>query len=154
MNKEQLRRKRIGETLRRRFASGEIVFKPPMQGKKHSVKTLEKMKKSAKERVAKGLAVPPLKLGKDHHWWKGGLALYESTHNWVVKNYGRPKLCERCGTTKVLRFEWSNNSGKYLKERIDWERLCVSCHRKKDGTNPKNPIITFPNNRQMYGKTR
>ncbi len=65
--------------------------------------------------------------------WKGGLVGYFALHNWVNLYLGKPKKCDRCGTTESKKYEWSNISGEYKRDTCDWERLCVSCHRKKDG---------------------
>lgn len=146
--KELLRRNRIGETLKRKYKSGELTYKPPMSGKKHSVETLEKMRKSAKKRVALGIAIPHPHFGSKHHNWKGGVSLYESTHNWIKRNFGKANCCERCDG-KNSKFEWSNISGEYKKERTDWMMLCVSCHRKEDAINPKHPKNIFPNNKRL-----
>lgn len=55
---------------------------------------------------------------------------YHSAHWWIKKNYGRANECESCGFTSKngRQFNWANLSGKYLKERSDWKRLCVKCH--------------------------
>lgn len=119
-----------------------------MFGRKHSEETLAKMRKSAKERVAKGIAVPSPGYGSKHHNWKGGVALYESVHNWVANRLGRPNLCSKCGVSNDTRFEWSNISGEYRYDIDDWERLCISCHRDKDAKNPLRPEKIFPNQRQ------
>lgn len=59
---------------------------------------------------------------------------YRTLHYWVERQLGCPSLCANCGTTNAKRFEWANISGEYKKDVSDWERLCVSCHRLKDGT--------------------
>lgn len=68
--------------------------------------------------------------------WKGDNITYSSLHNWIVRNYGKPKKCSHCSTTNAKKFEWANKSGKYLRNINDYIRLCVSCHRKYD--NKKN----------------
>ena len=64
--------------------------------------------------------------------WKGDNAGYGSKHDWLKVRYGKPKYCEHCSTTKAKKYEWANVSGKYLRDRGDWIRLCTSCHRKFD----------------------
>lgn len=71
--------------------------------------------------------------GKDNANWKGDNVGYHALHGWVNLRLGKPKLCSICGTTKAKKYEWANISGKYQRTKKDWERLCVSCHRKKDG---------------------
>lgn len=58
---------------------------------------------------------------------------YKGIHNWMTRTYGQPKYCESCDSTNAARFDWANISGEYLRDRSDWERLCRSCHMKKDG---------------------
>lgn len=53
---------------------------------------------------------------------------YRGIHNWVERTLGKPKLCEHCETTTAKRYHWANISGKYLRDKSDWLRLCVSCH--------------------------
>lgn len=65
--------------------------------------------------------------------WKGQGIDYHWLHRWINREWGRPKKCEYCGTTKAKRFEWANISGKYLRLcRKDWMRVCSSCHIKND----------------------
>jgi hypothetical protein len=85
--------------------------------------------------------------------WKGNDASYEAKHMWVNLHFGKPQKCENCGTSKIPNnkkqwFEWSNISGKYIRERYDWKRLCVPCHKKTDehlilkGDDHPNAILT------------
>lgn len=80
--------------------------------------------------------------------WKGEAAKYGAKHRWVSKRFGRPFLCEECGTTEIPKdkkqwFEWANVSGEYKRERSDWKRLCVPCHRNMD-------IATHPMGEKHY----
>lgn len=59
---------------------------------------------------------------------------YSHIHKWMRKTYGKASKCEHCDSTTAKRFEWSNISGNYLKDRTDWQELCPSCHRKYDYT--------------------
>lgn len=61
---------------------------------------------------------------------------YDYLHRWVGKHFGKPDICEKCGKSGLSgqKIQWSNVSGKYTREREDWERLCTSCHKKKDVT--------------------
>lgn len=66
--------------------------------------------------------------------YKGSME-YSMIHKWVNKNKGRIKACERCGLSDPnRRYEWANISGVYDRDLNNYERLCVPCHRKKDGT--------------------
>ncbi len=67
--------------------------------------------------------------GEKSSSWKGESAGYSAKHKWISLNYGTPSKCERCETTTAKRYEWANISRTYIRERGDWERLCVNCHR-------------------------
>lgn len=62
--------------------------------------------------------------------WVGDAVGYAGIHTWIRSRLGRPKKCNRCHTTEAKRYEWANRSRRYLRRIWDWERLCVSCHRK------------------------
>lgn len=66
--------------------------------------------------------------------WKGEEASYYAKHIWASYNFGRPLQCEHCLKTvdSTRKIHWANISGQYKRERSDWLRLCVSCHRKYD----------------------
>lgn len=72
------------------------------------------------------------KIGKDHWKWSGDNIGYRGVHNWIQKHYGNPEYCEHCKKSSKKRYEWANISGKYLRNPIDWLRLCTSCHKKYD----------------------
>ena len=78
----------------------------------------------------RGLVMPQIQ-GEKSGAWKGSKVGYWGLHKWVEQKLGKPKECERCGTKNAKRYEWSNKSREYLRDLIDWERLCVSCHRKE-----------------------
>ena len=59
---------------------------------------------------------------------------YKTLHNRVRRLYGRPSLCEVCGTTEAKRFEWANVTGVYAIGRENWARMCTSCHSRFDFT--------------------
>jgi len=67
-------------------------------------------------------------MGKKHWNWKGDKVGYKGLHDWVSRNYGKPHICWFCGKTDAKKFEWANISGKYLRDKCDWIRLCASCH--------------------------
>jgi hypothetical protein len=77
--------------------------------------------------------------GEKNTKWKGKEASYAAKHLWVAYNYGRPKLCEQCGVTDRKMYHWANISREYKRERSDWLRLCVPCHKKLDLANPIKP---------------
>lgn len=72
------------------------------------------------------------KIGPQARRWLGEMAGYHAKHMWIVKHYGKASKCEMCGTLNASRYEWSNISGEYHRERSDYRELCPSCHRRHD----------------------
>lgn len=75
------------------------------------------------------------KLGKDNessNSWSGDDVGYSGIHRWVNKNYGKPAFCEMCKDVSRKMYHWANISNGYRRERKDWIRLCVPCHKKFD----------------------
>lgn len=64
--------------------------------------------------------------------WKGDQASYAAIHMWVRYHFGKPGHCENCGTTEKRMYHWANISREYKRERTDWLRLCVPCHKSHD----------------------
>src|SRR5580698_917581 len=52
--------------------------------------------------------------------WKGDKVGKTALHNWVEKQLGRPRKCDKCGTTKAKKYEWANKSQKYMRKLSDW----------------------------------
>ena len=73
--------------------------------------------------------------------WKGEEAGYFAKHIWANNHFGKPPFCEHCKTTARRMYHWANISGKYLREREDWLRLCVPCHKRFDLDNIKGIIF-------------
>jgi hypothetical protein len=71
-------------------------------------------------------------VGKLNKKWKGDDAGYEAKHMWASKWFGRPQFCEHCKTSANRMYHWANISGEYKRDRNDWVRLCVPCHKKMD----------------------
>ena len=67
--------------------------------------------------------------------WKGDKVGYSPLHQWVARKFGYPNKCEKCNFKNPSHYKihWANKSGKYLRDRNDWIRLCVPCHRLYDG---------------------
>jgi predicted RNA-binding Zn-ribbon protein involved in translation (DUF1610 family) len=78
---------------------------------------------------SKGKGKPGLQ-NENNSRWKGENARYGSKHAWMRRKFGTPSKCELCGTEDAAKYEWHNVNGEYRREREDWQRLCVSCHRK------------------------
>lgn len=72
------------------------------------------------------------KKGIKPHNFKGKNASYSAIHIWVKYHFGKADRCEKCGIKNKRIYHWHNISGKYLRERKDWEKLCPSCHKYKD----------------------
>lgn len=64
--------------------------------------------------------------------WKGDKASYAAKHIWMKYHFGTPQECENCGTAEKRMYHWANISGEYKRNRDDWLRLCVPCHRYFD----------------------
>lgn len=107
------------------------------KGGKLSLETRQKMSEAHKGKRPKNWAsaiakahAAPFKVGEDHQFWKGDDVGYAALHAWVSRRLGTPSCCARCGTTTARRYEWANISREYRRDLTDWERLCVSCHRR------------------------
>lgn len=70
--------------------------------------------------------------GEKNHKWKGNDVGYAGLHTWVSRQLGKPKKCDHCGDTSDRRYEWANKSHEYLRDKNDWIRLCLPCHKKYD----------------------
>ena len=60
-------------------------------------------------------------------------------HRWLDVHYGRPKTCEGtdCRGTATW-YDWALKTGMdYERKRENFLRLCRSCHRRYDLTEPK-----------------
>lgn len=74
----------------------------------------------------------PQVTGEKNNKWKGNAVGNNALHAWVKRQLGNPQKCEKCGTDKPRIYDWSNKSGKYLRDISDWQRLCRPCHRMYD----------------------
>jgi hypothetical protein len=64
--------------------------------------------------------------------WKGDSVGYQGVHIWLTKNYGKADYCENSPDHKTKKFHWANISGEYKRDRNDFVKLCISCHKKFD----------------------
>lgn len=64
--------------------------------------------------------------------WKGNNVGYGALHTWVKRSFGNPPFCEKCKVSNRQMYHWANVSGSYLRDREDWLRLCVPCHKNFD----------------------
>lgn len=68
----------------------------------------------------------------NHPRWKGDQASYGAFHRRVARVRGKPAACEKCGLADpARRYEWANLTGDYPNP-MDYERMCVPCHRAFD----------------------
>jgi len=90
-----------------------------------------------KYRLGKGNSNPHKMFGTANHKWKGNSVGYYGLHNWVRRELGKPQNCEHCknNNLKPRQYHWANKSQKYLRDKKDWIRLCVPCHKKYDSKN-------------------
>lgn len=71
-------------------------------------------------------------IGENNIKWKGDSVGYFALHAWIQRQYGKPQFCEHCKTSERRMYHWANVSKEYKRDRDDWLRLCVPCHRKFD----------------------
>lgn len=75
--------------------------------------------------------------GKDSPHWKGNNIAYSTIHYWMIRTYGNPAQCEKCGIEGKYNgsrwnIQWANKSQTYKRSRNDFMALCIPCHRKYD----------------------
>ena len=104
--------------------------------------------KADKERLpycfcGKRLSRIDAKFCKKHYWigitgnknpaWKEKPS-YTTLHTWIRKHLGQPKKCKHCGKDGLTshKIHWANISGKHLRNKEDWIRLCAKCHKAYD----------------------
>ena len=83
-----------------------------------------------------------LRIGNKNTNWKGGIAHYESIHNWVRKNKIKPDVCDIChkiaDKNGNIKLELSNiRNHKYTDKPEDYQYVHISCHRKYDAKRRK-----------------
>lgn len=109
--------KRLGTKLNKEWIKN---LSESHKGKKQSKETIEKRMKSIRR--------------EKHYAWKGDDVGYGALHIWVKKELGQPTTCEHCKKSdlKGMKIHWANKTGLYKRNKKDWLRLCVSCHRQYD----------------------
>jgi hypothetical protein len=87
--------------------------------------------------------------------FKDTLVGYTGLHEWVRKYKPVPQSCEKCGKSGTL-LEARNISGNYTRDLEDWEYLCVTCHRRIDGTRGGlKPKLSYgPNKKLLFHHQR
>ncbi|MEK9208255.1 MAG: hypothetical protein AAB922_07235 [Patescibacteria group bacterium] len=95
--------------------------------------TLSETTKDKMSKVQKGIPHPNI-ADELHPLWKGDNVGYRGLHYWVQRNLGKPDTCEDCGKNGLSgrKIHWANISKKYKRDKKDWKRLCVKCHKNFD----------------------
>lgn len=82
--------------------------------------------------------------GEKNPRWKGTAASYTAKHQFLKRNYGNPKFCEKCkkpgSCEKGGRWsiQWAKREGsEYTHDVKDYHGLCRSCHGKYDWNDRK-----------------
>ena len=91
----------------------------------------KKLSKIHRMKTVKNLIHKP---GKGHPRWKGNDVGYDALHDWIKRYLGFPTTCEHCKKSFPLswRIHWANKDHKYKRNKKDWIRLCLWCHKKYD----------------------
>jgi len=130
-------------------------------GKKHSIETIERMRKiktGKHQTIETKNKLRLLRLGKNnpfygkHHsdatckrisenhvdvsndknpQWRGDGASYVAIHHWVARHKDKPSFCEMCGEKEP--YDLSNVSGEYKRDVNDYQWVCRKCHQVSDG---------------------
>lgn len=89
--------------------------------------------------VKKGYRNPPIRKGSKNGMWKGRSASYESIHQWLKSNYGKPRKCSKCGIENLVAkngkncIEWALKHGKKYSHNVNnYKILCRKCHARYD----------------------
>lgn len=132
LKKSDEHKRKIREGVKRQWAEGRGNFSGLLS------------KESRQKQHLKMFGHKRTPVGKKHWFWKGDKAGYSSIHSWVRRHFGKANRCEnkecfyprKNWDGKIMEkpkiYEWSNISGKYKRQREDWEMLCPSCHRTRD----------------------
>ena len=151
--------------IREKIRLSKIGKTSPRKGMTHSEVSKQKMREAHKNQTPwnKGKTDQPKHTeehiekrvsqfrGKDNSSWKGDNVSYGGVHCWITKKYGKANCCEnKSCAKKSITYQWANVSGEYKRDRKDFMKLCLSCHRKYD--NGSLPLVVIKG--QANGKTR
>lgn len=107
----------------------------PMLGRKHTKKSIDKIKIARKKQVGINHPMYGKKRELSPLWKTDNVSdglIYNRKHNILYEKLGKPSICENCGTTEAKVFDWANVSGEYKDDFSDWVRLCRTCHVNYD----------------------
>jgi len=76
---------------------------------------------------------------------------YTSLHQFIRRNFGKAKRCERSGCLKKSKqFDWALKRGReYSRDIKDYLQMCRACHLKYDGINKKGSIKKMVPNKMI-----
>jgi len=113
--------------------TGTFVSKKIPKKYKYIKKPEERYLNSLEARFARKNS-PNFPRGEKHDRWKGDDATYGAIHEWVYRHLGQPNECKRCGKNDLRKsqYHWANIGHTYKRNKEDWIRLCVSCHKRYD----------------------
>lgn len=110
---------------------------------KHTPEAIEKIRQASigrkwstesRNKMSAIQKVTPHYRGKDSPHWKGGIAAYQSLHDWVRNIKGVPRICHMCHADRLYGkwIEWASVDKTYKYDPDAWVSLCRSCHKKYD----------------------
>lgn len=113
-------------TVNSTVKSEETVIEPTTPG-------FTRKRKMRTPRLVKDLEC---ECGENHPNWKGDKVKKSGVHGWITLTKGRAleHSCFQEDKTCKGSMDWSNISGKYLRDIIDWWVLCKSHHTRFDMT--------------------
>ncbi len=120
---------RVGNCL---FCNKEYRATKDFKERKQKYCSLECKEKDWSTRVRPNIKSNPGVKGELNHAWKGDNVGYYGIHAWVIRNMGKPLICEHCKDTSKKKYEWASKDHLYKRDLTEWLRLCTSCHRKYD----------------------
>lgn len=82
--------------------------------------------------------------GTNNYLWKGDSAGYFPIHSWLIRNFGKAKMCENKECSGIgKRFEWALIRGRqHSHNRDNYMQLCASCHRRYDYTEEQRKKVS------------
>lgn len=127
---------------RRLGLKGKPAWNKGLRAWKEWRKKNSEAKKKDKKNTARLIAMNKSRIGiplKPEHAKKVGDILrqwdrseteYRNLHKKIQRWLGTPDTCTQCGKSGLIgkQIHWANKSGKYLKTKNDWIRLCQQCH--------------------------
>ena len=80
-------------------------------------------------------------IGKNNPNWKGKNISQRGIHGWLIRVYGQPNKCEKCGLVGKDNINWAKKRGKkYERKKNNFWRLCDKCHMNYDDVGKKSGL--------------